>query len=426
MRALGICVWLGLAANLAGQTGGAEPEGLLARIKAHVGESLARLPNYTCLETVERFERRGDSSPLVLMDRLRLEVAMVGKKEFYAWPGESKFEEKTIGQLIPNGTIGNGDFALHAYAVFVSRGPAFTYAGETDRNGRRLIRFDYQVAETDSGFILFVPPHEAQVGFHGSFLVDRETLDLVRLEVVAAGIPPDLGLTDAVDAMEYRRVRIGDGVFTLPASSDLLLKKPLEIESRNRTEFSRCRQFTGESQLTFGETTLAEQPRSQPAAVKEALPQAATLNMVLETGVDSATSAVGDAVYARLEGDFKKGGTVLLPKGARLTGRITMLERAAEPAPHFEVRLSFFTLEFGQRQADFTASLEAILITGGGNTYQSPVLRVPYASDPRTRVMISAAPPTPGVAELVITGSRAELPRGLRMVWRTAEKEGAP
>ena len=139
MRALGIFVWLGLAASLAGQTGGPEPEALLARIKAHVGESLKRLPNYTCLETVERFERRGGSSPLVLVDRLRLEVAMVGRKEFYAWPGESKFEEKTIGQLIPHGTIGNGDFALHAYAVFVARGPEFTYAGETDRNGRRLI-----------------------------------------------------------------------------------------------------------------------------------------------------------------------------------------------------------------------------------------------------------------------------------------------
>ena len=149
---------------------------------------------------------------------------MVGNQEFYAWPGDSKFEEKNIGQLIPNGTIGSGDFALHAYAVFLSRGPTYTYAGETTRNGRRLIRFDYRVAEAESGYTLRVPPREAQVGYHGSFLVDRETLDLVRLEVAAADIPPDLGLTGAVDVMEYSRVRIGDGEYTLPASSELLLK----------------------------------------------------------------------------------------------------------------------------------------------------------------------------------------------------------
>ena len=270
MRVLCISIWLGLAAGLAGQTGGPEPEGLLARIRAHVGEGLKRLPSYTCLETVERFERRGSSAPFVLVDRLRLEVAMVGNEEFYAWPGDSKFEEKNIGQLIPNGTIGSGDFALHAYAVFLSRSPTYTYAGETVRNGRRLIRFDYRVADEESGYTLRVPPREAQVGYHGSFLVDRETLDLVRLEVAAADIPPDLGLTEAIDVMEYSRVRIGDGEYTLPASSELLLKKPLDIENRNRIEFSRCRQFTGESRLTFGETPLAEQPRAQPAIAKVA------------------------------------------------------------------------------------------------------------------------------------------------------------
>jgi hypothetical protein len=425
MRALGICVWLGLAASLAGQTGGPEPEGLLARVKARVGEGLKRLPSYTCLETVERSERRGSSTPFVLVDRLRLEVAMVGNREFYAWPGDSKFEEKTIAQLIPNGTIGSGDFALHAYAVFLSRGPVYTYVGETIRNGRRLIRFDYRVAESDSGYTLRVSPREAQVGYHGSFFVDRETLDLVRLEVAAADIPPDLGLTEAVDVMEYARVRIGDGLYTLPASSELLLKKPFDIESRNQIQFSRCRQFTGESHLTFGEATVAEQPRTQPAAAKEALPQAALFDLILETAIDSATSAVGDEVAARLESDVKKGGKVLIAKGARVTGRITTLARVSEPRPHFAVRLSFFTLEFGQRQADFTARLEAILAAGGGSTYKTPALRVPYAGNRDTFILISETPPSPGVADLVITGVRAELPRGLRLIFRTEDKEGA-
>jgi hypothetical protein len=424
MRVLCICVWLGLAASLAAQTGGQEPEGLLARIKAHVGESLKRLPSYTCLETVERFERRGASAPFVLADRLRLEVAMVGNKEFYAWPGDSKFEEKSIVQMIPSGTIGSGDFALHAYAVFLSRGPAYTYVGETTRNGRRLIRFDYRVGESDSGYTLRVPPREAQVGYYGSFLVDRETLDLVRLEVAAADIPPDLGLTEAVDAMEYARVRIGDGLYTLPASSELLLKKPTDIESRNHLEFSRCRQFTGESRLTFGETTLADQPLTQPASAKEALPQAALFDLILETAIDSATSAVGDEVTARLGSDVKKGGTVLIPKGARVTGRITMLSRVPQPAPHFAVRLNFFTLEFSQRQADFTARLEAVMGLGGVSTYKTPAMRVPYAGNRDTFILLADAPPTPGVADLVVSGVRAELPRGLHLIWRTTDKEG--
>jgi hypothetical protein len=424
MRVLCICIWLGLAAGLAGQTGDPAPEALLARIKAHVGEELKRLPSYTCLETVERFERRGSSAPFALLDRLRLEVALVGSQEFYAWPGDSQFEEQDIRQLIPNGAIGNSDFALHAYAVFLSRSPTYNYVGETTRNGRRLIRFDYRVADSESGYILRGPSREAKVGYHGSFLVDGETLDLVRLEVAAADIPPDLGLTEAVDVMDYSRVRIGDGECTLPASSELLLKALPDIEHRNRIEFSRCRQFTGESRITFGETTVAEQPRTQPKTAKVALPTAARFDLILETGVDSDTSAVGDELSARLESDVKKGGTVLIPKGARLTGRITRLERVSEPAPHFAVRLSFFTLESGQRQAEFTARLEAIVAAGGGSTYQTPALRVPYASNRQTFILIADSPRIPGAADLVITGVRAELPRGLRLLFRTGDKEG--
>jgi hypothetical protein len=424
MRVLCIFIWLSLTASLAGQTSGPAPEALLARIKAHVGESLKRLPSYTCLETVERFERRASSAPFELADRLRLEVAMIGDRELYAWPGDSKFEEKSIVQLIPNGTIGSGDFALHANAVFLSSVPTYTYAGETTRNGRRLIRFDFRVAQAASGYTLRVSTREARVGYHGWFLVDRDTSDLVQLAVVAGDIPPELGLTEVVDVLEFSRVRIGDGEYTLPASSDLLLKKPPDLENRNRIDFSRCRQFTGESRLSFAEAPLAEQPLGLPATAKVTLPQGARVDMILESAIDSATSAVGDEVSARLASDVKKGGTVLIPKGARLSGRITMLARVSEPAPHFEVHLSFFTLEFGQRQADFTARLEAILVAGGGSTYQTRALRVPYASNRQTYVLIADTPPTPGVADLVVAGVRAELPRGLRLIWTTAGPEG--
>lgn len=127
---------------------------------------------------------------------------------------------------------------------------------------------------------------------------------------------------------------------------------------------------------------------------------------------------------ARLENDVKKGGTVLIPKGARLDGRITRLARITEPAPHLALRLSFFTLEFGQQRADFTARLDAIMVAGGTSTYQTPAVRVPYAGNRQTFILIADTPPSPGVADLVITGVRSELPRGLRRVFRTKDKEG--
>ena len=57
-------------------------------------------------------------------------------------------------------------------------------------------------------------------------------------------------------------------------------------------------------------------------------------------------------------------------------------------------------------------------LTGlGGHLYEGLAYK-------ETFVMISDALPSPGAADLVVTGDRAELPRGLRLIWRTADKEG--
>jgi hypothetical protein len=65
---------------------------LLARVKTHMGQVLSRLPNYTCLETIERSRRRASGKRFELVDALHLEVAFVDGKELFSWPGERSFK----------------------------------------------------------------------------------------------------------------------------------------------------------------------------------------------------------------------------------------------------------------------------------------------------------------------------------------------
>ena len=62
---------------------------LLKRIVEHMSHTLAVQPNYTCVETVERWitPRKGKR---YMQDRLRFEVALVDGKETFAWPGAQK------------------------------------------------------------------------------------------------------------------------------------------------------------------------------------------------------------------------------------------------------------------------------------------------------------------------------------------------
>src|ERR1700680_4369505 len=60
---------------------------LLSRVRRHIKEELQRLPNISCLETVQREHKpaRGKVEPL---DTVRLEVLTNGHKELFASPGD--------------------------------------------------------------------------------------------------------------------------------------------------------------------------------------------------------------------------------------------------------------------------------------------------------------------------------------------------
>src|ERR1700736_5530437 len=168
---------------------------LLSRLKAKAAENLRRLPNYTCTQTIERARRAPKARRFETLDTLRLEVALVEGRELFSWPGAGKFEERGIGEIVgPGAAIGNGSFALHARSVFLSRPPKFTPVGDTILNGQHTVRYDYRVPQMLSGFQIRVGDHQALVEYHGSFWVDAETLDLIRLEVHVDDIPPDLDL----------------------------------------------------------------------------------------------------------------------------------------------------------------------------------------------------------------------------------------
>src|SRR5947209_5979022 len=181
---------------------------LLARIKTNMESTLRRQPNYTCVQQVERSQRLAPRQRFELVDMLRLEVALVNGKELFAWPGSKKFEDTELRHMVSGGAIGNGNFALHARAVFMSNAPVFTFRGEETLDGRRAFRFDFAVSLLNSGYHIRVNDREAIVAYHGSFWADPETADVKRLVVDAEDLPPLLGLSRATDRMDYSRIAI--------------------------------------------------------------------------------------------------------------------------------------------------------------------------------------------------------------------------
>ena len=331
---------------------------LLTRIRQHMADNLARLPNYTCLETIERTAKPPRSKRFLTIDRVRLDVAYIGKQELYSWPGEGKFQEKTIGQIVGSGAaISSGSFALHANALFRSEAAQFSSANESQDNGIRTVRFDFRVSKQKSRYAIDTGGLQPDiVPYHGFIEANADTLALMRIEVRADDLPADLKLVSTNEIIQYAQSRIGDADFLLPESSDLILVEPTGRESRNLIRFEDCHQFTGASNIRFDDPT-ADAKAPQPAGPIE-LPKGLTVEAALRDPVGG-ENARGDIVYAIVLGDVKKSGQLIIPKGAILAGHITRIEtRYVRYSVYFGAGMEFDAIEFDGRRGDFSAELE--------------------------------------------------------------------
>jgi len=388
----------------------------LARIRQKAAEQLSSLPDYTCLETVERSWRAPGWRSFTPIDVVRFEVAHVGGRELYAWPGARRLGEAPLASMIGFGATASGDFALRAKNIFVSRAPLFRYVGEENLGAWRTLRYDYRVPLLSSSSTVSNLGRSAYVAYHGSFWADSETLELIRITSSADDIPPDLEIASTFTQVDYGKLQIANSDVLLPQRAEIGMVSRFD-ENRNVTVFSQCRKYVASSAVSFEprpEGAAAGKPRT---VTEIELPAGLFLEIALQTPIDSKTSAVGDLVEAKLQTNIIYEGKVLAPAGAAVRGRVRRLERLRGWDNVFLVGLEFNELESQNYRARFQARLRDTE-QRPGLTWQLPAGR-PYGGSYQTGLRELS-----GVSTFFVRRSRVQLPQGFRMVWRTTGAGG--
>jgi len=229
-----------------------DPEILLNRIRSKMIAHLSQLPNYTCHEVIDRFGRPLNSGRLDRLDTVELEVAFVGSRELFARSATASFEDQSITKIVSTGTISSGAFGAHIVGVFSGDAATFKYIGPSNKEGHKTFRYDFVVPQDKSHFLVRHNSAEGIVGYKGSFWVDADTLDLVRLELKADHIPDYIGVSMVRDVMLYKPLRIRDSDFLLPYKSELAAIETSGFYYTNILNLERCKEFTGESVVKFG------------------------------------------------------------------------------------------------------------------------------------------------------------------------------
>jgi hypothetical protein len=417
-----ISAWTGIAQDL--------PPGVLlfSRVRTHINEELHVLTTISCLETVQREHQaaRGKMRPL---DTIRLEVLTNGDKELFASPGDRKFSENHPMSYAGSGTLGNGLFGPYLKQILVSGSVASHYKGEAEVGGRLLARYDYQIPPLISGQGIHMPEGSGTVGLHGSYWVDQQTYDVIRLDMNADEFPPTLPVTEMTQSINYARTRLGDDlVVLLPATADIRLVKYSGEISHNRVQFTHCRVFGAESTIDFSALDSVDQtPGFGVASLDDTLrplPGGLQIAVKLRNRI-SGDMAVGTLIDGTVAGDVVAKHAVVIPSGSPVRGRIRRMERYLDPFPYFVVGLEFTEVEVEGIRHLFYADLVEIspalgveLILKNTTRTQTNSLLFGNISTRQTIETISLYK-IPGVATFFYKGGKLELPQNFRTVWRT-------
>jgi hypothetical protein len=427
------------AALAAGQSR-SDPSEVLNRVILKVRENSRRIPNYACVETVTRdyytplaqtpracdVVLAGRKNPTIdmrlqhsLTDRLRLDVAMSKHGELHSWVGASRFEDKSIDQIAGDGPLGTGAFGGFVTVVFNHGPDQFTFQREVVENGRTRMEFSFEIPESDSTYKVKVYNSWATTAYTGSFSVDPKTELVDWLRIETALLPPAAGTCTTNTTIDLAMTAIGDGTFLLAKGARQRFIGRDASEALNTILFSNCREYRGDSTISFdtGDTETAPGPPvagapPQLLAPKPiAIPGGLEFTLEFEGPIDTRTAAAGDPVSARLVSALRdRLGKTLVPAGARVQGRLLRVQVFHGPKAEAIVVFRPATVEAGGVRTAFFAKQDLIR-----------ELRQERAKSPEKRVPILLPFQFETNAGLFrFPGEQPVVPKGFRSEWRTA------
>lgn len=393
--------------------------GVLERARAQ----MARLPDFVCAQTVERSERGPAQQEFRVRDRLHLEVTSIGGKERFAKAGGSRFEDRELHEMLRRGMVSTGGYSLFLRHVTQPGSAEYRLGGDSEAEieGRRVRRYEFNVPWERSGYTISTPQHQSHVGFHGSFLADLETHDILRLEITADEIPAELGFDRTQLVMNYRMVPVGETPYPFATAVETLATTLEGNEYRNRAGLGACRRYSAESAISFAAQDEPAASSAQPTP-PEARPARWRRNLLVEVTLDheiALASLAPDSTFrATLAEPLRDGETVIVPAGATVLGRVLELERLARPVDRFEVVLRLDSIG-GQ---PLSARLRD---TGGaaGLIRQERRMMPVFDKKKANRFSVLVRETGPERAVLYWDAKHPRIAKGFRMRWLTESTE---
>ena len=354
-----------------------------------MADTLNSTPDFICSVSIERTERTGNAAPATLAP-LQVNAGIINGKELYVMPSSDADQALLRRVLAVYKRAGTGTFAMYARAVFLTTEATFYIVPEETKDGRTLSRLDFAMPREVSHHSLNNAGRTVDLGYSGSIWTDPHNLDVTRVLLQADDIPQDLGIKAVTQSVDYGRIAILGIPVLLPLATDLTLRELSGRELRITGRFNDCHQFSykrgeqfvengleGSVSVSAPSPALSSPAAAAPAAVSaplvsqvlpsivELLPVKTFFEMMLEDPIDERSTIEGTKLSFIVSRDIKKGGKILLPKGATATGHVTRILRQTYPFEtgqkgYYLVGIQMETMDVGDLRYRLWANLEGV------------------------------------------------------------------
>jgi hypothetical protein len=225
---------------------------IIAKAREAVAAQTRSLPNYFCKEQIARFASTTRKTDWQALDVVSAAVVYEnGRDEYRNVTVNGKPVNKRMEDL--GGAWSTGEFGMIAAALFSSGTAAeFTRGANTSIAGHDAVVYDFEVAREHSQWHIQAPSQSVLAAYKGSVWLEKETAEVLRIEMQASTVPKEFPLDKVESAVDYEYVRLGEHRFLLPVHAETLMcVRGTSDCSRNVIDFRNYRKYVGESTITF-------------------------------------------------------------------------------------------------------------------------------------------------------------------------------
>jgi hypothetical protein len=221
------------------------------------------MPNFICLEVMDRFVYVPRVDREMKIDRLEAQLSYTDGQEHYHMLAQNGKETFSDMDKIQGGSVSSGEFASMMSEIFEPHSEAeFEWDHWGTLRDQRVAVFRYHIDSGHSVFtIRFDNTQRIVTAYKGLIYGDPVTGIITRITFEAVDIPAGFPVRTATDVLDYGEVQISGNPFILPLKADLKMSAQVsrgEQKDHNEIAFKLYRKFGADSTISFGDLKDAE------------------------------------------------------------------------------------------------------------------------------------------------------------------------